>query len=46
MDAPQLRNNKFGRGEVRTRIVNGASVAVDKKGKPISERKRIAQLTK
>jgi hypothetical protein len=45
MDAPQLRNNKFGRGEVRTRIVNGASVAVDKKGKPISERKRITQLT-
>lgn len=44
MDAPQLRNNKFGRGKVRTRIVNGASVAVDKKGKPISERKRIAQI--
>jgi hypothetical protein len=29
MDAPQLRNNKFGRGEVRTSIVNGANVAVD-----------------
>jgi methylmalonyl-CoA mutase cobalamin-binding subunit len=45
MDAPQLRNNKFGRGEVRTRIVNGASVVVDKKGKPIPESRRIAQLT-
>jgi methylmalonyl-CoA mutase cobalamin-binding subunit len=44
MDAPQLRNNKFGRGEVLTRIVNGASVVVNKKGKPISERKRIAQI--
>jgi hypothetical protein len=46
MDAPQLRNNKFGRGQVLTRIVDGASVAVDKNGKPISEKKRIAQLTK
>jgi methylmalonyl-CoA mutase cobalamin-binding subunit len=45
MDAPQLRNNKFGRGEALTRIVDGASVAADKKGKPISESKRIAKLT-
>jgi methylmalonyl-CoA mutase cobalamin-binding subunit len=28
MDAPQLRNNRFGRGEVNTRIHNGACVAV------------------
>jgi len=46
MDAPQLRNNKFGRGQVLTRIVNGASVVVDKSGKLISEKKRIAQLLK
>jgi hypothetical protein len=45
MDAPQLRNNKFGRGQVRTRIVNGASTAVDVKGKPIKEAKRISTLT-
>jgi hypothetical protein len=45
MDAPQLRSNKFGRGEVKTSIVNGASVTVDKKGKPVPESKRIAQLT-
>jgi len=45
MDAPQLRNNKFGRGQVKTSIVNGASVAVDHKGKLIPESKRIAQLT-
>ncbi len=44
MDAPQLRNNKFGRGQVRTSIVNGASVAVDSKGKPIKEAKRISAL--
>lgn len=46
LDAPQLRNNKFGRGQALTRIVDGASVAVDKKGKPISEKKRIAQAMK
>ena len=28
LDAPQLRNNKFGRGAVRTRIVDGANVIV------------------
>lgn len=44
MDAPQLRNNKFGRGVVRTNIVNGASVAVDSKGKTIKERKRLSKL--
>jgi hypothetical protein len=44
MDAPQLRNNKFGRGEVRTRIVNGANVAVDAKGKIIIEQKRLSRL--
>jgi len=45
MDAPQLRSNKFGRGEVKTSIVNGASVTVDKNRKPVPESKRIAQLT-
>jgi methylmalonyl-CoA mutase cobalamin-binding subunit len=45
MDAPQLRNNKFGCGKVRTSIVNGASVAVNSKGKPIKEQKRISDLT-
>ena len=44
MDAPQLRNNKFGRGTVRTSIVNGASVAVNSKGKPIKENKRLQSL--
>ncbi len=44
LDAPQLRNNKFGRGQVRTRIVNGASVAVDEDGVPLSQRERIGKL--
>ncbi|HUF00145.1 MAG TPA: cobalamin B12-binding domain-containing protein [Anaerolineales bacterium] len=43
MDAPQLGNNKFGRGEVRTSIVNGANVAVDKSGTPITESRRLMQ---
>jgi len=46
MDAPQLRNNKFGRGQVRTSIVNGASVTVNAKGKMVTETKRITGLQK
>ncbi len=44
LDAPQLVNNKFGRGQVRTRIVDGACVSVDEKGKTISEQERIMKL--
>jgi len=44
MDAPQLRNNKFGRGEVRTSILNGANVTVDNKGKIIKEQQRLSKL--
>jgi hypothetical protein len=43
MDAPQLRNNRFGRGEIRTGILNGASVTVDTKGKTIKEKKRLSK---
>ncbi len=43
MDAPQLRNNKFGCGDIRTSIVDGANVAVDKRGKPIKEQKRLSK---
>jgi len=45
LDAPQLLNNKFGRGQVRTRIIDGASVSVNEKGDPISESERIAKLS-
>jgi hypothetical protein len=44
LDAPQLRNNKFGRGEIRTSIVNGANVTVDPKGKIVREKKRLSKL--
>ncbi len=43
MDAPQLRNNRFGRGQIRTRVVNGACEAVDGEGRPIPEKVRIQQ---
>jgi methylmalonyl-CoA mutase cobalamin-binding subunit len=45
MDAPQLRNNRFGRGIIRTGIVNGASVTVNSKGKITPEKKRLSKLT-
>ncbi|HEX2036475.1 MAG TPA: cobalamin-dependent protein [Chloroflexota bacterium] len=45
LDAPQLKNNRFGRGEVVTRVVDGACVAVDpQRGEPWPERARIAHL--
>jgi len=44
LDAPQLVNNKFGRGQVRTRIVNGACVSADENGNPISEKERLESL--
>jgi len=44
MDAPQLRNNRFARGAVQTRIHNGASIAVDSQGRPLAEDIRLANL--
>ena len=46
MDAPQLLNNPFARGEIFTRIdKRGACIAVDQKvGEKISEEQRIAAL--
>ncbi len=44
LDAPHLVNNKFGRGQVRTGIVNGASVSLDENGNPLSEDRRISKL--
>lgn len=37
LDAPQLKNNPYGLGRVRTRIINGACVEVDESGEPISQ---------
>lgn len=44
LDAPQLRNNRFARGQALTRIVNGACVAVDAAGRILAERERLAHL--
>lgn len=44
LDAPQLRNNLYAAGTVNTRILHGASLAVDEVGKPLSEKERIAGL--
>jgi methylmalonyl-CoA mutase cobalamin-binding subunit len=44
LDAPQLRNNKFGRGQIHTSIVNGANLTVDWKGKIVQEKKRLSTL--
>ncbi len=37
LDAPQLKNNRFARGEIRTQIINGMCLAVDERGRPLSE---------
>ena len=44
LDAPQLRNNPFGRGEIRTRVIHGACMAVGGDGKPLSEAERLVSL--
>jgi methylmalonyl-CoA mutase cobalamin-binding subunit len=46
LDAPQLRNNPFGRGEIITRIINGGCDAVGPDGSSLSAMKRLARLTK
>lgn len=43
MDAPQLRNNPFACGKIATRIIDGACVAVDSTGQPLSESDRLIQ---
>ncbi len=44
LDAPQLLNNPFGRGQVSTRIVQGTCLAVDKEGSPLAEVDRLDNL--
>jgi methylmalonyl-CoA mutase cobalamin-binding subunit len=41
LDAPQLRNNPFGRGEIVTRIIDGGCDAVGPDGTPLSEANRL-----
>ena len=44
LDAPQLVNNRFAPGAIRTRSVDGAIKAVDEQGNPLSERERIERV--
>lgn len=44
LDAPQLMNNSFGRGLIRTRVVDGACEVVDESGRILSEGERLSKL--
>lgn len=44
LDAPQLKNNRFARGQARTRIIQGACHAVSSTGRLLSESRRLEQL--
>ena len=46
LDAPQLKNNRFGRGTIRTRIVDGCCEAIDLEGNILTETKRLHQIRK
>jgi hypothetical protein len=46
LDAPHLRNNPFALGQVQTRYIDSACVAVDAGGRPISETERLHALLK
>jgi len=41
LDAPQLKNNPFAPGAIRTRVLEGACEAVDENGEIIGERERL-----
>lgn len=43
LDAPQLRNNPIAVGQIKTRIMDGACVAVNADGIQLSEANRLAQ---
>ncbi len=44
LDAPQLRNNAFAPGQVQSRIINGACLAVNSAGRPLAEAERLSPL--
>lgn len=43
LDAPQLQNNPFARGEVRTAIISGGCETVDRNNQLINERERLVK---
>jgi len=44
LDAPQLKNNLFARGQELSRIINGSSRSVDQTGRPLSETARLKEI--
>ncbi len=44
LDAPQLKNNKFGKGVIRTQIINDMCLAIDREYRPILEKERCARV--
>lgn len=43
LDAPQLQNNPYGRGQIVTRMIDGACLAVQPDGTPLSEAARLEE---
>jgi methylmalonyl-CoA mutase cobalamin-binding subunit len=41
LDAPQLRNNPFARGEINTRVINGKCLVIDEQGHSVNEGQRL-----
>ncbi len=46
LDAPQLKNNRFGRGKIVTRVIEGKCLAVDESDRPLSEKARLSKVRK
>ena len=46
LDAPQLRNNPFALGQMKTRMINGSCVATTSEDLPLSEAARLENLLK
>ena len=44
LDAPQLKNNPFARGQIATRVINGQCLAVNSNGSPLNELERLEKL--
>jgi methylmalonyl-CoA mutase cobalamin-binding subunit len=46
LDAPQLKNNRFGLGQIRTQIIDGKCLVIDDKNRVISEEERLENIRK
>jgi hypothetical protein len=43
LDAPQLKNNQFAQGSIRTSIIDGACLVIDNQGKALTEKERLVR---